>query len=89
MVNKLLIAPLLALSLVACQSTPSSSTAPTAKAQQPPAGCVAQTATHIPIPPDTCAGFGNQYTQPAIQNTGKTDAGSALKQLDPSITIGH
>lgn len=76
--------------LAACASSPS--TAPDkaqAAATKPASGCVAQTATRIPVKDDQCAGFGNTYTQQDLQNTGQMYVGPALQMLDPSVRTGH
>lgn len=85
MLNKLLPGACLALSLAACATTPSAPLA--ASASKPPAGCVASTATLVPVSPGTCAGFGNTYTRDDIDHTGATNIGDALRVLDPSLTV--
>jgi len=76
----------LALILAACATAPvSPDKAATANAK-PPAGCVGQTATLIPVKPGTCAGFGATYTRDDIDKTGQTTLGPALRMLDPSIS---
>jgi hypothetical protein len=61
-----------------------------ATANQPPAGCVAGTATRIPVSPHDCAGFGRVWTDQDVKSTGATSAGQALRQLDPTVTVtGH
>src|SRR6202030_2080750 len=53
-------------------------------------GCVADTATRIPLKERDCAGFGRTYTQEDIQRTGQPDTAQALRLLDPSLTVhGH
>jgi hypothetical protein len=61
----------------------------TAKATSasPPRGCVADTATRIPLRPSECAAFGNSWTQQDIKSTGATDVGQALRLLDPTLTV--
>lgn len=54
---------------------------------RPPAGCVADTATRIPVSPRECAGFGRVWTQEDVKTTGATSAGEALRLLDPSVTV--
>jgi hypothetical protein len=82
-----------ALSLAACATTSAPpATAAANDLQKPPPGCVAQTATRIPVKDDTCAGFGQTYTQKDIQNTGQQYADKALSMLDPAVQIsgnGH
>ena len=73
--------------LSACASQPTSpNKATTAAAKKPPAGCVAQTATRIPVKDDACAGFGNTYTKQDIDDTGQVFLDRALPMLDPAIT---
>jgi hypothetical protein len=76
-----------ALMLAACAATPSNpdQAKPTASAK-PPAGCVGQTATRLPVKDNSCAGFGATYTKQDIDNTGQVDLDRALQQLDPSIS---
>jgi hypothetical protein len=83
----------LALSLAACagaRSTPAS-TSPTVfrstMYSEPLPGCVAQTASRIPMKSGTCAGPGSEWSQLQMKNTGHVDMGDALRSLDPSITI--
>jgi hypothetical protein len=75
--------------LAACASAPTTPDKTQAAAVKPPPGCVAQTATRIPVKDDTCAGFGNTYTQQDLQNTGQTTPGAALNMLDPSARVDH
>jgi hypothetical protein len=95
MLTKALICVGLALCVGACASTPSTpaATSPTAAsptaaktANQPPAGCVAETATRIPVSPTECAAFGRVHTDEAIKQTGVQDTAQALRLLDPAIT---
>jgi hypothetical protein len=82
----------LALILAACATAPSTPDKAQAAANaKPPAGCVGQTATRIPVKDgsNTCAGFGNTYTKQDIDNTGQIDLGRALPMLDPSISRTH
>ena len=96
MFKRLLIGLALTLGLAACASAPPAHTgagAPHAdnSAPVPPAGCVADTATRLPVNPKDCAGFGNTFTSKDIKSTGETDVGRALSTLDPSVTTngGH
>lgn len=77
--------------LSACAGTPSKPAQTTAANARPPAGCVGQSATRLPVTnPTACAGFGNTYTRDDIDRTGYTTLGPALRMLDPSISIsGH
>jgi hypothetical protein len=85
MFKSLAIGTCLALGLSACATTPPAQSATTAQAATPPAGCVSQTATRLPVKNSECAGFGNTYSQDDIRNTGQIDLSRALKTLDPSI----
>lgn len=79
----------LALALAACATAPVSPDKTTVADAKPPAGCVGQTATLIPLkdPSKSCAGFGNVYTQDDINKTGQMgDLGRALMMLDPAIS---
>jgi hypothetical protein len=55
----------------------------------PPAGCVADTATRIPVSPRDCVAAGRVWTDQDVKSTGATDAAQALRQLDPTVVIGH
>jgi hypothetical protein len=46
-------------------------------------GCVG---TGSRIPSD-CGGIGRQYNQRDIRTTGQTEAGPALRMLDPSVSF--
>ena len=78
----------LALVLGACATAPVSPDKTTVANAKPPAGCVGQTATRIPVKDGStaCAGFGRTYTQDDLNKTGYWDLGRALPFLDPSIT---
>jgi hypothetical protein len=86
MMKSLALSGALTLLLAACASAPVSPGKAAAANVRPPAGCVAQTATRIPVKDDQCAGFGNTYTRQDIDNTGQTTVGGALSMLDPAIT---
>jgi hypothetical protein len=76
-----------ALALGACASTSGNAPArPLAVSQ--PAGCVSGTGSRIAAP-GNCAEFGHTYTQEDIQHTGRTTIGAALRDLDPTITVGR
>ena len=77
-----------ALMLAACAATPPTPDQTKVAANaKPPAGCVGQSATRIPLKDDkSCAGFGSTYTQQDINNTGQSTVGGALPLLDPAIT---
>jgi hypothetical protein len=87
--NKLLIATGLTLCLVACASTPSTPRRATARASDSvpqQAGCV-ESGSRIA---DDCATTGRAYDNRDIKSTGQTDAASAMRMLDPSLTVtGH
>jgi hypothetical protein len=87
MMKTLALSATLALLLAACATAPvSPDKAATANAK-PPAGCVGQTATRIPVKnASTCAGFGNTYTKQDLDTTGQTTLDRALSMLDPSVT---
>ena len=78
---------LLCFALAACATTgkPASTASTQATGSQPPPGCVAETATRLPMTAHQCAEFGHTWTQRDIRNTGQTDVGQALSQLDPSV----
>ena len=92
MLKKLLLGACLVLPLAAC-TTPSATREPPKSATlaaTPAPGCVADTASSIPVKEGACAGFGRTYTQQDIQRTGEPDTGQALRLLDPSLTVhGH
>ena len=90
MLKSLFLSAAVALSLAACASAPVSPEKTAADAK-PPAGCVGQTATRIPVKDGStaCAGFGNTYTKQDIDKTGQVDLAKALQMLDPSITRTH
>jgi hypothetical protein len=50
-------------------------------------GCVPETATRIPPSPRECGAFGRAWKREDIKTTGATDAGQALRLLDPSVTV--
>lgn len=76
----------LALILAACAATPPGAGKPSAANALPPAGCVAQTATRIPVKDTACSGHGNTYTKEDIERTGQANLGDALPMLDPAIS---
>jgi hypothetical protein len=79
----------LALLLAACATAPVSPDKTATANARPPAGCVGQSATLIPVKPGTCAGFGRTYTRDDLDRTGQTTLGDALPMLDPSISKGR
>ena len=91
MLHKVLVATCLTLCVAACATSPSTSGTekPRAAAKVPPAGCVADTATRIPVSPSDCAAFGRTYTDQDVKSTGATDSAQALHQLDPSVIVTH
>ena len=77
----------LCLWLAAC-ATGAQPTSPASKAaasSQPPPGCVAETATRLPVTAHQCAAFGRTWTQQDVKSTGAVDVGQALSLLDPSV----
>ena len=44
---------------------------------------------HSPGPDSNCTAWGRSYSQTDIDQTGKTSAAGALRNLDPSLTITH
>lgn len=92
MLKKILIGACLTLCVAACATSPSTSGTgkpAAAAATVPPAGCVADTATRIPVSPSDCAAFGRTYTDQDVKSTGATDAAQALHQLDPTVIVTH
>ncbi len=90
MLRKTLIGAGLTLCVAACATSPSTQgTDLPAAATVPPAGCVAETATRIPVSPHDCTGVGRVWTNRDVKTTGATDVAQALRQLDPTIVIGH
>jgi len=80
----------LILSVVACASSPPAPSGAERAAKVPPAGCVASTATRLPVSPRECAAFGSVYTSKDIKSTGYTEVGQALSTLNSSVTTnGH
>ena len=86
MMKSLALCGALALLLAACATAPVSPGNATTASAKPPAGCVGQTATRIPVKDGTCAGFGNTYDKQDIDNTGQTTLDRALPMMDPAIT---
>ena len=94
MLNKILMGICLPFFLAACATSPSTSGSGTPEAaatsRVPLAGCVADTATRIPVTPRDCAGAGRVWTDQDVKSTGATSAGQALRLLDPTVTVtGH
>lgn len=79
--------------LAACASNPPAAprnaTAQAANNSGSPVGCVNKTATRLPTTPQDCAAFGNSHSDSAIKSTGQTQAGDALRLLDPTVTVTH
>ncbi|WP_243041791.1 hypothetical protein [Dyella sedimenti] len=51
--------------------------------------CIQSTGSHIPAKPGTCLPVaGRSYSSKDIDSTGRTTLGPALRDLDPSITVG-
>jgi hypothetical protein len=91
MLKKILIGAGLTLCISACATSPSTPGTghAAAAAKALPAGCVAQTATRIPVNPHDCAGAGRVWTDQDVKSTGATDMAQALRQLDPTVVVGH
>ncbi len=88
MSNKVLIGVCFTLCVAGCANSPSAPSAAKAAADaESPVGCVPVTATRIPPSPHECGAFGRAWKQEDIKTTGATDAGQALRLLDPSVTV--
>ena len=86
-IKELIVASCMALSVAACATNPATPAAPKiASAADAPAGCVSETATRLPMSPHDCAAFGRQWSGNDIRSTGQTNVGTALRNLDPSIS---
>ena len=81
--RKFLVCTAIALALAACASTPQQAPS-TAKASMP-VGCVGTTATRLPVDPNSCPGFGSQYSKQDLDRTGQPYVGDSLRMLDPAI----
>jgi hypothetical protein len=86
MTQRLIAGALIPLLLASCAATPPA-TPPTASAKRPPAGCVSDTATRLPVPAGECAGVGSTYTKDDMDRTGQVYVQDALRMLDPSVTV--
>ena len=88
MFRPVLVGASLALCIAACATSPSTQTDQKTAAVEstPPRGCVAGTATRLPVKPGECAGFGNTWSDKDLKSTGATDVGQGLSLLDPSVT---
>jgi hypothetical protein len=86
MLSKFLITGGLVLCVVACASSPPTGGADKT-ANRSPAGCITDTGSRIPASPDDCTALGNTWTKTDIDQTGATDAGHALRLLDPTVTV--
>jgi hypothetical protein len=91
MFKKTMIGACLTVCVAACATSPSTpgTSRRAAQAKVPPAGCVADTATRIPVSPRDCAASGRVWTDQDIKSTGATDSAQALRQLDPTVVISH
>jgi hypothetical protein len=76
-----------ALALGACASTSGNAPSRPLAASQA-AGCVSGTGSRIAAP-GNCAEFGHTYTREDIEHTGRTTLGGALRELDPTMTVGR
>jgi hypothetical protein len=86
-VKNLLIGGCLAMCVAACATNPPAPAVAKA-ADTPPPGCVADTATRLPVTAHQCATFGRSFSGSDIRATGvgASDVGSGLKMLDPSVS---
>ena len=90
MLKQILTGAGLTLCMAACATSPSTpGTGRPAAAKVAPAGCLAETATRIPVSPRDCAGGGRVWTSDDVKSTGATDVAQALRQLDPTIVVSH
>lgn len=90
MSNKLLIAAGWALCLAGCASNSSIPFATRhARTTLPPAFCSADAASRVSPNSPECAVFGHTWTQGDMKRTGATDAGGALKLLDPTMIVSQ
>lgn len=87
MFKALLICTVVCAAAVACASSPQPQDKPVA-AYASIAGCV-QSGSRIPAKDEPCVGPGRTYTQTDIDRTGQTDAGNALRLLDPTVSVHH
>jgi hypothetical protein len=77
----------LALSICGC-ATPNRPN--TAGGPEGPSTCLTSTGSRIPAGTTThCTAWGRSYSRTDIDQTGKTTAGGALRDLDPDLTITH
>jgi hypothetical protein len=83
---KIFVCACVALGMAACAGAPSASQQPKAAAAQPPAGCVAASASRLPQDPNACGGFGSSYSKDQLDRTGQPYLNDSLRMLDPSIT---
>ena len=73
-----------AVSLAACSTT----TNQASRTAATPACPEINTGSHLPSNPGQCSSSAvRSYSQEDVQRTGQTDVGSALRQLDPSLTV--
>jgi hypothetical protein len=80
---------LAALSICGC-ATPNSAPPSTASGPVHPSTCLTSTGSNIPAGPDrNCLAIGRSYSQTDLEQTGRTTAAGALRDLDPSLTITH
>ena len=92
MLKPLLTGATVLLTLAACTtvSPPGEVARTAALAPAAARGCVAVTATRLPVKPEDCAGSGQTYTREDILRTGAHDTAGALQLLDPALRIyGH
>jgi len=87
MFKELLLVTATALVLGACSTSPQ----PTARAAPAQTGnaanCVNSSGSRLPGP--ACRYPGSTYSSQEMRETGQSDAGAAMRMLDPRITTGH
>jgi hypothetical protein len=85
----LLVCALISASALGCASHQSRSDAQIAAASQAkPQPCQPELGSRIPGSATDCANPAKRtYSDADIRNTGQTNVGDALRQLDPSITV--
>ena len=70
--------------LAGCATAPAHSNS-TASATANPA-CLS-TGSRIPQGQNSCAAFGQSYTEEQLRQTGRWEVGPALQTLDPAVTV--
>jgi hypothetical protein len=75
--------------LCGCASTAGNTSKPSAASAQNDPTCLVDTGSRLAPGKNGCRGIGRSYTGEDILRTGQTNAGDALAQLDPSVTVHH